>query len=147
MITLRTSICGICSALLLTLLSCTVMNAKKPVFKNTVWVSKQELFVADAGTQTITQTLEFGSGKDVKVKWSSYLPAHPAMYVNRDGTIDRIPERSYEEVKDGTWQYKKGKLTVTFEDGSQTVFDYRAGMLLGGTDISGSPAMYTRTEK
>ena len=140
----HTVLCGIFSALALTLLSCTVMNAKKPVFKNTVWENKQEIFVADAGTQTITNTLEFGSGKDVKVKFSSYLPAHPAMYVNRDGSIDRIPASHYEDVKEGTWQYKGGKLTITLEDGSQSVYDYKAGMLLGGMDFDGSNMVYNQ---
>ena len=144
MTTLHTIICGICSALLLTLLSCTVMNAKKPVFKNTVWENKQEIFVADAGTETITHTLEFGSGKDVKVRWYSYLPAHPAMYVNRDGSIDKIPASYYEDVKEGTWEYKHGKLTITLEDGTKVDYDYQAGMLLGGKDFDGSNLVFKK---
>ena len=142
--TLHTIICGIGAAILLTFLSCSIMSAKKPVFKKTVWESKQEIFVADAGTMTMTITLEFGSGKDVKVAWSSYLPAHPAMYMNADGSVDRIPASSSESVSKGIWEYKSGKLTITLESGTKSEFEYKAGCLLGGSELSGSGAMFNR---
>ena len=142
--TLRLFIAGIVTAFLMTFLSCSALSAKKPVFKHSIWVNKQEMFVADAGTMTITNTLTFGSGKSVKVGWDSYLPAHAAMYMNRDGSVDRIPASSSEYVHEGTWQFKKGILTIKLEDGSEKVFEYRDGALIGGKDFDGSDLVYTR---
>ena len=142
--TFRLCIAGIITALLMTFLSCSVLSAKKPVFKNSVWKNEQKMFVADAGTMTITNTLTFGSGKDVKVGWDSYLPAHAAMYVNRDGSIDTIPASSSEYTYEGTWQFKNGILTIKLKDGSEKLFFYRDGQLIGGRDYDGSDLIYTR---
>ena len=132
------------SVLLMFCLSCSVLTAQKPDFKNSVWKNEQSMFVADAGTMTITNILEFGEGKDVKVGWQSYMPAHPAMYVNRDGSIDKIPAHSAEDFVEGTWQFKKDILTITLKDGSEKVFRFQSGQLVGDKDFDGSDMIYTR---
>ena len=106
--------------------ACSVM-AGKPVLKGSKWTAVQEMFVADAGTMTITYTLEFLSGKEVRVYEESYLPAHPAMYMNPDGTVDRIPASTSERSESGTYSYRRGKLTVTTEDGLQTEYTFLGG--------------------
>ncbi|MBQ9660785.1 MAG: hypothetical protein IJV37_05920 [Bacteroidales bacterium] len=97
---------------------------KNPVLKGTRWTAVQEMFVADAGTMTITHTLEFTSDKEVLVGYSSYMPAHPAMYMNPDGTVDTIPAHSSENTEAATYVYRRGKLTITSADGlsSEYVF-------------------------
>ena len=92
---------------------------KKPVLKNTQWKAVQEMFVADAGTMTITHTLDFVSDKDVKIKEEMYMPSYPAMYVNPDGTIDKIPARSSEHSYDGTYTFQDDFLIITLEDGTK----------------------------
>lgn len=95
---------------------------KNPVLKNTTWTAVQEMFVADAGTMTITHTLEFTSGKDVKIKDVSVMPSYPAMYMNPDGTVDRIPGWTSEQEETGTYKLKKGILTVTLENGRERLY-------------------------
>ena len=106
-------------ALLVCLLMLTSLPVycRKPVLKKTRWTALQEMFVADAGTMTITYTLDFISKKEVLIKEESYLPAHPAMYMNPDGTVDRIPARSSESEETGTYRVRRGRLTITTEDG------------------------------
>ena len=100
---------------------------KNPVLKGTKWAAVQEMFVADAGTMTITHTLEFVSGKEVRIHEKSYLPSHPAMYMNPDGTVDRIPASSSERSEAGTYSYRRGKLLITTEDGVLTEYTFRNG--------------------
>lgn len=102
-----------------------IAMGKNPVLKNSKWKAVQEEFVADAGTMTITYTLEFLSGKEVRVYEESYLPAHPAMYMNPDGTVDRMPARSSEHSESGTYTYRRGVLTITTEDGHRAVYLYQ----------------------
>lgn len=103
-----------------------IAMGKNPVLKNSKWKAVQEEFVADAGTMTITYTLEFLSGKEVRVHEESYLPAHAAMYMNPDGTVDRMPARSWENTETGTYTFRRGVLTITTEDGQQTEYQYEA---------------------
>ena len=117
------------AAVAIVLFSCSVMQSKKPV-KNTgpvqpgtTWEYVEKMFVADAGTMTITHTLEFTTDKDVKVSWKSYMPAHPAMYMNRDGSVDTIPASGNESVDEGTYAVGKDKVTITLKDG--TVQEYQ----------------------
>ena len=114
-------------ALLVCLLMLTSLPAycRKPVLKKTRWTALQEMFVADAGTMTITYTLDFISKKEVLIKEESYLPAHPAMYMNPDGTVDRIPARSSESEEAGTYRVKRGILTITTEDGRRQDYTIR----------------------
>ena len=98
---------------------------KKPVLKNSTWKAVQEEFVADAGTMTITHTLEFTSAKDVLVKEETHMPSHPAMYMNPDGTVDRIPGWSSENSQAGTYTFRRGILTVMLEDGSRKDYTFR----------------------
>ena len=122
---------------LLFLLASIDLTAKRPVFKNTKWAYVEEMFVADAGTGTDTTTLEFGPGNEIVIRHAWFLPAHPAMYVNPDGTIDTIAAMSNEYTSKGTWKYRRGKLTVTLEDGSKEEFDYVEGMLVHKGAVGG----------
>ena len=103
------------------IVSCSAMG-KTPVFKNTKWTAIQEEFVADAGTMTITHTLEFTSAKDVVVSEKTRMPSYPAMYVNPDGTIDTMPGWSSEYSKQGTYEIKRDTLIITTEDGTVTEY-------------------------
>ncbi|MBR5735919.1 MAG: lipocalin family protein [Bacteroidales bacterium] len=106
------------------------MEAKKPVFKNTVWVCEREMFVADAGTMTQTFTLKLLPRNECILVSSWYMPAYPAMYVNEDGSIDMHPATSSEFSSNGTWKYSGGKLTVTFEDELEYVFELKDDTLV-----------------
>ena len=126
------------------LLSCCVIKSNNPVLEGSEWVNVEEMFVADAGTMTITHSLKFTGSKDVTVGWKSYLPAHPAMYANRDGSVDTIPARSSESLSSGTYVFQKGLLTITLEDGS--VKEYR---FLNGKFVIDEPfgkIVFSRTE-
>ena len=113
-------------ALVLIVLCLTSMTAmcKNPVLKNTRWVAEQQMFVADAGTMTITHTLEFVSATDVVIKTASVMPSHPATYVNADGSIDRIPGWTHEQEEKGTYRFRKKILSITDEDGITLEYKY-----------------------
>ena len=117
---------------------------KNPVLKGSKWTAVQKEFVADAGTMTITHTLEFTSGKDVLVKVSTYLPSHPAMYMNADGTVDRIPASSSEREYAGTYKIRRGILTITEEDGSQEHYIYNDDDTFTGHAFPGETLSFTR---
>ena len=91
---------------------------KNPVLKNSKWTAVLKEFVADAGTMTITHTLEFTSAKEVRISEKTNMPSYPAMYMNPDGTVDTIPGWSSEKSETGTYKLRRGKLTIiTTEDG------------------------------
>lgn len=101
------------------------MDTKKPKLKGTVWKSIEKEFVADAGNMTITQTLEFTSGKEVTVTTNRVMPPHHAMRKNPDGTVSTIPGWESSDSKKGTYKFKSNMLTITFEDGYHLIFLYR----------------------
>lgn len=113
------------TATVLITLSCCVMCYNNPDIKNTRWTCVVEEFVADAGTETTTFTLSFVSNKDFVMEYRSVLPAHPAMYMNPDGTVDRIPESSREFSYKGTYSLRQGVITLTSEDGDVYTLDYK----------------------
>lgn len=111
-------------ALLLTVflfISVTAM-CKKPVFKKTVWEAVEKIFVADAGTMTITYTLEFTSAKNVQIKEESNLPPYHAMYMNPDGTVPMMPGQHSERTETGTYRVKGNMLTITTDDGHESLY-------------------------
>lgn len=120
---------------------------KNPVLKGTKWTAVQEMFVADAGTMTITHTLEFISAKKVRVSEKSDLPPYPAMYRNPDGTVDTMPGISSESEYVGTYQIKFGFLIITKENGHKESFHY----MEDGTFTQKTPwdevIVYTRNEE
>lgn len=101
------------------------MDTKKPKLKGTVWKSIEKEFVADAGTMTITQTLEFTSGKEVTITTTRVMPSHPAMRKNPDGTVSTIPGWESSDSKKGTYKFKSNMLTITLENGHNLHFFYR----------------------
>ena len=98
--------------------SCCVLRGRKAEFANTCWTCVQELFVADAGTETTTVTLTFDAGNGFTLEEKSVLPPHPATYVNPDGTIDTLPGFSREFTRRGTFTVKGNVLILTTEDGT-----------------------------
>ena len=67
------------------------MDSKKPKLKGTKWQYVEKMFVADAGTETTTYTLDFTTAKDVVLTRRSYMPPHPAMYMNENGEVPTQP--------------------------------------------------------
>lgn len=110
--------------------SCIAASAKKPVLKNTLWVQKEEMFVADVGTMTITRTIEFVSATEVHTTSEFLMPSHAAMYMNEDGTVDRIPGSRSEDYKKGTYKVRKNKVTLYMEDGDTIELLYEVGLLI-----------------
>ncbi len=101
------------------------MDTKKPKLKGTVWKSIEKEFVADAGNMTVTQTLEFTSGKEVTVTTNRVMPPHHAMRKNPDGTVSTIPGWESSDSKKGTYKFKSNMLTITLENGHNLHFFYR----------------------
>ena len=82
-----------------------------------MWISEHDMFVADVGTEKITMTLSFPTGKEFKMETRSEMPSHPATYMNPDGQVDIIPGRTTEFVRTGTYTRKKGKVVLQETDG------------------------------
>ena len=113
-------------------LSLTVMETKKPKLKGTKWQCVEKMFVADAGTMTITHTIEFTTKKDAIIHHASYLPAHPAMYMNSDGTVDRVPARSSEYADTCTYEVMAKVMSIILKEknGHKTVYLYDGDKLI-----------------
>ena len=120
------------------------MQAKNPIRVNSRWVATQQIFVADVGTMTETYTLEFTSRKQCTYTSVWELPAHPATYVNADGTVDLIPGSSSRSVSVAAWKFRRGTLTLTFEDGSSKEFSYAGGALRAPSGIPGEDLVFTQ---
>lgn len=123
--------------------SCAAMCIKKPNFKNTRWVAVYQIFVADAGNETHTETLEFTSSKTYRKMSEWNLPPYPAMYRNADGTIDTMPGHSSSFEEEGTWSYHNGKVTLKSKDGGEMVLEYKDGKLEGEA-FPGLPIVFER---
>lgn len=123
--------------------ACFSLQAKKPSLKGTCWTGEHKMFVADAGTMTETYTLEFISGKECILTNSWVLPAHPAMYMNADGTVDTIPESRSESSSRATWRYRRGEIILTFEDGSTRTLHYLSSRI-SETIFSSDEIIYER---
>lgn len=104
--------------------SCAVFCKKKINLQKTVWTCEFEEFVADAGTMTITTEIEFVSAKEYVVRTSTYMPAHPGMRMNADGTHDINPATSSSWTKKGTYSVKGNVITLTAEDGGTITLHY-----------------------
>ena len=123
------------------------MNTKRPKLKGTAWQFEEKMFVADAGYETTTYTIEFVTSKDAVYKRKTYMPPHPNMYMNPDGTVSTNPGWGSEDEKKCTYKWRRNILSLTFEDGSRMVMVYRDGKL---TDIkrslSGEERVFTMVE-
>ena len=106
------------------------MDTKKPKLKGTTWKCVESMFVADAGNERITYTLEFTSDRDVVYKRESYMPPFPSMRMNADGTVSTEPGWSSESSDKGTYKFKRKTLTITFENGSTDIFEWKDGKLV-----------------
>lgn len=131
------------SLLVIICTSCSVMCNRKSALPGTKWTNVQKEFVADAGTMTITHTLEFTSRKDVRLEYEYLMPAHPAMYMNENGTVDTIPASSSENVIKGSYSVHRNKLTICWEDGSQKEFELKDGAIVGEV-YTGHTLVFTR---
>ena len=126
--------------------SATAMCAKKPHLKKTRWASEFKEFVADAGTATGTVTLDFVSAKEFEMKTVTEMPSHPAMYMNPDGTVDRIPGFTSEYIVKGTYSVKGMVVTLSGEKGESYTLLYVSGKLESG-NISYQPLEFIRVKK
>ena len=126
--------------------SCCILS-KNPVLKGTRWTAVQEMFVADAGTMTIHHTLDFLSDKEVLVLWESYLPAHPAMRMSPDGTVDTIPASSSESKNTCTYTFEDGILTVTTQKGLSESYIYQKDGTFTRQESWGETIVFSRVKK
>ena len=99
-------------------MSCCALRNKKSDYANTEWVCVYEMFVADAGTETVTVTLSFDAANGFTLEEKSVMPSYPATYVNPDGTIDTLPGFTREYTRQGTYTQKGTDLLLTTEDGT-----------------------------
>ena len=135
-------------ALLLVMGACMVfmsMEGKKLKLKGTKWQYVEKMFVADAGTETTTYTLEFTTDKDVVKTRKTYMPPHPAMYMDANGQVPTQPGWESSSTKKGTYRVKRNVVSVTLEDGFTEMYDYKDGNLvswrksLSGENMTFSP--------
>ena len=133
-------------ALVLTLMCLFSFSApgRTPVLKNTKWQAVEELFVADAGTMTITHTLEFGPGRQVRISRRSYMPPHPTMYQNPDGTVDTLPGWSDEKSGTGTYRIRKGILYITYENEDTRECLFLEDGTIAGVSLGGQHVIFKR---
>lgn len=122
--------------------ACSPMS-KKNIFKDTRWKSEYELFVADAGTETITLTLKFVSAKEFILETKGFMPSHPATYMNADGTVPVEPERSYEYTEQGTYSVARNQVVLTEDNGTVHTLHYAAD-LLQSPDLFVQPIVFSR---
>ena len=120
-----------------------LMFAARPVFNNTVWQNERSELVLDAGTMTVITTLEFLPGSRVIERISSHLPPHPASYVNADGTIDTNPGWTSEWEKQGKYKYRRGKMTITFENDEPALeLSYKNNTLISKYELTGEEMIF-----
>ena len=98
-------------------LSCSVLRNMRSGYANTVWSGVYKIFVADAGTETVTVTLSFGTTKYTMVE-KSVMPSYPAPVVKPDGTIDTLPGFSRENTRQGTYKVKGDEILLKQDDGT-----------------------------
>lgn len=103
----------------------TVIDGKKPKLKGTTWRCVEELFVADAGTMTVTHKLTFTTDKDVIMTVEHYMPSYPAMYMNEDGSVDMIPARSSSTSDTCMYKVKDKKVIITTKVNNETVYEIK----------------------
>ena len=135
-------------ALLLIVGACVVfmsMDRKKLKLNGTKWQYVEKMFVADAGTETTTYTLEFTTDKDVVKTRRTFMPPHPAMYMDANGEVPTVPGWESSSTKKGTYRVKRNVVSVTLEDGFTEMYDYKDGNLvswrksLDGENMTFSP--------
>ena len=110
-------------------LSCSVLRNMKSGFPNTEWTSVYKIFVADAGTETVTVTLSFDTAKSFTLEEKSVMPSYPAPVVNSDGTIDTLPGFSRENTRQGTYKVKGDEIVLKQADGTLHTLRLVAGRL------------------
>ena len=123
--------------------SCCLLRGHKSSFANTQWTSSYETFVADAGTETTTVTLSLGPKNEFVLDSESHLPAHSAMYVNADGTVDTIPASTRQYSERGTYEVKSDAIVLTAESGAVHRLDIVSGQLKS-KDLSFQELVFTR---
>ena len=70
------------------------------------------------------------------------------MYMNPDGTVDRIPGWTNEREEAGLYVFRKNTLTVKLEDGSEKVYLLNAdGAFVTPDPLVNEMLVFTRDEK
>ena len=146
---MRTSACfvraAVAAAILLVLALCMVQCVGRTDLRGSRWTGGYEEFVADVGTATVTMVLEFTSGKDFKLSEEYSMPAHPATYVNPDGSIDMIPGRGFRSEYKGTYRGRGRVLVLLMEDGTEMELRREGDALVGETPF-GEEVVFTKGE-
>ena len=124
-----TSLSALAGTFVLLVSSCASLS-KAPKLKNTCWTTRQDIFVADAGTLTNDYILRFTSRNEYVLSEKWFMPPHPATYMNPDGSVNTIPGSSGESEDEGTWSYSLGTLTLVSEDGFTRKLKWKEGKLV-----------------
>ena len=106
------------------------IDAKKPKLKGTKWEFREEIFLADVGTHTMTMTLEFTSSKEVTFTSFALIPSHPSMYMNEKGEVERVEESRSSRTRKGAYTVVGTIIKVTWEDHSTEEFEYKDGAIV-----------------
>ena len=117
--------------------SCCLLRGHKSSFANTQWTSSYETFV------TTTVTLSLGPKNEFVLDSESHLPAHSAMYMNADGTVDTIPASTRQYSERGTYEVKSDAIVLTAESGAVHRLDIVSGQLKS-KDLSFQELVFTR---
>ena len=136
---------AVAAAILLVLALCMVQCAGRTDLRGSRWSGGYEEFVADVGTATVTMVLEFTSGKDLTLSEEYSMPAHPATYVNPDGSIDMIPGRGFRSEYTGTYRDRGRVLVLSMEDGTEMELRRQGEALVGETPF-GEELVFTKGE-
>lgn len=135
---MRTSACfvhvAVAAVIILVIALCMVQCVGRTNdYRGSRWTGGYEEFVADVGTATVTMVLEFTSGKDFTLSEEYSMPAHPATYVNPDGSIDMIPGRGFRSEYTGTYRDRGRVLFLSMEDGTEMELRREDDSLVGET--------------
>ena len=112
---------------------CLILSKGKADFRGSRWTAGYEEFVADVGTATVTMVLEFTSGKDFTLSEEYSMPAHPATYVNPDGSVDVIPGRRSRSESTGTYSCRGRVLVLSMDNGTEMELKCQGDALVGET--------------
>ena len=67
----------------------------------------------------------------------------PKAYMNPDGTVDTLPGFSSKTEQEGTYSFKKNKLTLTFQDGSTMEMQFKGGAFVCEQLHGDEPCLFT----
>ena len=136
---------AVAAVIILVIALCMVQCVGRTDLQGSRWTGGYEEFVADVGTATVTMVLEFTSGKDFTLSEEYSMPAHPATYVNPDGSVDMIPGRGFRSEYTGTYRDRGRGLVLSMADGTEMELRREDDSLVGETPF-GEEVVFRRGE-